>query len=202
EHAWIEEIKSNNKQLIIIECCEMIAKRYEHDHHHHHDHNSGFDPHIWTSPNKVIQLTSIIQEKLIEIDNKNAKSYKASAEKFKDKLNRLDEKIRNKTTHLKKRDLVVTHPSWSYFADQYDFNQLSIEVRGKELQASSMTKLISHVKEKEIRAVFSQPQFSRRAAEVLARETGAKIIDLDPLAFDYIENMNDVVDKIVQGMSL
>jgi len=109
--------------------------------------------------------------------------------------------VKSKTAKLKKRDIIVSHPSWSYFADDYGFRQISIEQEGKEIQASSMVKLIKLAKEKNIKAVFVQPQFNSRAAEVIAREIDATILVLDPLAFNYIENIIDITDKIVQGLS-
>ena len=64
-----------------------------------------------------------------------------------------------------------------------------------------MVKLIRLAREKNIKAVFVQSQFNNKTAKIIAKEIDAVVIELDPLAFNYIKNMNDVTDKIVQGLS-
>jgi zinc transport system substrate-binding protein len=199
ESAWLDKIKINNKKLIVIECCKSISDLNSHN--HSHSNNASYDAHVWTSPDKVIQITNLIKNSLADIDSKNINSYKNSAGKFINELEALDNIVRSKTNHLKKRELIVSHPSWSYFANEYGFSQISIEQEGKEIQASSMVKLIKIAKKKNIKAVFVQPQFNQKAANVIAKEIDAKIFELDPLAFNYIENMNDVISKIVEGLS-
>ena len=199
ESAWLDKIINNNNKLTVIECCKSIADLNNHD--YSHNEYTYYDPHVWTSPGKVIQITKLIKKSLKEIDNKNIDSYEKSAEYFINELEDLDKIVKFKTANLKKRDFIVSHPSWSYFADEYGFKQISIEKEGREIQASSMVKMIKFAKEKNIKAVFVQPQFNNRAAEIIAKEIDANILELDPLAFNYIENMNDVTDKIVQGLS-
>jgi zinc transport system substrate-binding protein len=56
-------------------------------------------------------------------------------------------------------------------------------------------------KHNNVEAIFVQPQFNDRAAKVIANELNAEIIVLDPLALNYIENMNIVTDSIVKGLA-
>lgn len=203
ESAWLDKIKDNNSELKIVECCETISNllNTEHSHDHGHDHESDYDPHIWTSPKKVMLLAELIKTNLITVDNVNSASYITSTESFIKKITALDNAIRAKVNHLEKRILIVSHPSWSYFSEEYGFKQVSIEQQGKEIQASSMVKLIKIAKDKNIKAIFSQPQFNDKAARIIANEIDAKIFQLDPLAFNYIENLNQVTDNIVKGLS-
>lgn len=198
ESAWLDKIKNNNK-LTVVECCKWLANLNNHE--HSHDHTNYSDPHIWTSPVKVIQITKLVKNALIEKNSINAKSFENSAAEFIIQLQNLDMLVQYKTANLKKRDIIVSHPSWSYFADEYGFTQISIEQEGKEIQASSMVKLIRLARENNVKAVFVQPQFNRKAAEVIAKEIDAKVLVLDPLAFNYIENMLNVTNKIVEGLS-
>ena len=199
ESAWLDKIKLNNKNLTIVECCESISNLKGHD--HSHDHNTDYDPHVWTSPKNVIKIAELIKNTLIKIDDKNSAAYKATEESFKENILELDEVIKNKTKNLKNRILVVSHPSWSYFADEYGFTQVSIEREGKEIQARSLVKLIKIAKENNVKTIFVQPQFNDRAAKVVANELNAEIMILDPLAFNYVENMNMVTDNIVKGLA-
>ncbi len=196
EKVWLDKIKLSNKDLVVIECCKQFSTL----HGHSHD-DDNIDPHIWTSPKKVMQITKLIEKTLINIDGNNSDAYEINASHFIDELNKLDISIKNKLSATNQKNFIVTHPSWEYFADEYGLAQISIEKKGKEIQARSMVKLIKLAKEKNIKAVFVQSQFSDKAAKVIAKEIDAVVFSLDPLAYNYIENMNDVADKIMEGLS-
>jgi len=199
ESAWLDKIKLNNQNLIIVECCESISNLKGHD--HSHEHNTDYDPHVLTSPKNVIKIAELIKNSLIKIDNKHSAAYEATEGSFKESLLRLDEVIKLKTKNLNSRTLIVSHPSWSYFADEYGFTQISIEREGKEIQASSLVDLIKTAKERNVKTIFVQPQFNDRAAKVVANELNAEVMMLDPLAFNYIDNMNRVTENIVKGLT-
>lgn len=196
ESAWLDKIKRSHNKLIVIECCESLSDLEGHAHQ-----NSHVDPHVWTNPKKVMQIVKLIKESLIDIDGKNISSYKKEANGFINDLDKLDNNIKSRLDGLQQRNFIVSHPSWSYFSNEYGLSQFSIEQEGKEIQAKSMVKLIKLAREKNIKAVFVQSQFNTKAANIIAKEIDATIFELDPLAFDYIENMNDVTDKIVKGLS-
>jgi len=195
EKAWLNKIKTSNHELKVIECCESLSDLKGHSHHHEHS-----DPHVWTSPKKVIQMVSLIEKSLVNTNEFKGLIFKASANNFINELYQLDELIKSKLSFLKNRSLIVSHPSWSYFAHDYGLKQISIEQDGKEIQAKSMVNLIKLAKDKKIKAVFVQQQFNDKAANIIAKEINATVYELDPLAFNYIENMHDVTNKIIKGL--
>ncbi len=197
ESAWIDKIKLNNKNLIIVECCELISDLQTEG----HSHGINYDPHVWTSPKNVIKIAELIKKYLVKVDEKNIDIYTAMEKKFKEKILELDKNIKDKIRNLKDRILIVSHPSWGHFSNEYGFTQVSMEQEGKEIQARSLVKLIKMAKHNNVEAIFVQPQFNDRAAKVIANELNAEIIVLDPLAVNYIENMNIVTDSIVKGLA-
>ena len=60
ESAWIDKIKLNNKNLIIVECCELISDLQKEG----HSHDINYDPHVWTSPKNVIKIAELIKKYL------------------------------------------------------------------------------------------------------------------------------------------
>lgn len=197
ESAWLDKIKLNNKNLIIVECCELISDLQAEI----NSQDTDYDPHVWTSPKNVIKIAELIKNYLIKVDEKNTDSYTKSEKEFKEKLLVLDKNIKDKIKNLKDRILIMAHPSWGHFSNEYGFTQVSMEQEGKEIQARSLVRLIKMAKLNNIKAIFTQPQFNDRAAKVIANELNAEIIVLDPLALNYIENMNIVTDSIVKGLA-
>ena len=207
ESSWLPEIRKNNPALKIVACCAELARLAGHEHHGHehggHDseHGNSMDPHVWTDPNNVIVIAGLIEAALASHDKANAEAYRQAARAFNKQLQALDRLIAEKTAALKNRQLIVAHPSWGYFAERYGLSQISIEQDGKEIQGRSLAELIKFARQRNIRAVFTQPQFNDRAARVIAAEIGAKVIELDPLTADYIEDMRAMTDRIVQGLA-
>ena len=207
ESSWLPEIRKNNPALKIVACCAELARLAGHEHHGHehggHDseHGNSMDPHVWTDPNNVMVIAGLIEAALASHDKANAEAYRQAARAFNKQLQALDRLIAEKTAALKNRQLIVAHPSWGYFAERYGLSQISIEQDGKEIQGRSLAELIKFARQSNIRAVFTQPQFNDRAARVIAAEIGAKVIELDPLTADYIEDMRAMTDRIVQGLA-
>ena len=207
EASWLPAVRRNNPDLKIVPCCADLAKLagdghggHEHAGHGHGGDDSGMDPHVWTDPNNVIAIAGQIAEALAAHDAAHARDYRRAARAFSEKLRALDSLITARTATLKNRVLIVAHPSWGYFAERYGLSQRSIEQDGKEIQGRSLAELIEFARQRNIRAVFTQPQFNNRAARAIAAEIGATVYELDPLAGGYIENMRAVTDKIARGL--
>jgi zinc transport system substrate-binding protein len=224
ENAWLEKISAANPNLRVvhtdhdIEKLAMAAHHHQHDDHaeeHHeadHDHeksehhedadhdkdhheHTGLDPHIWLSPPLVKIQARTILAALQEADPAHGSIYEANFKAFTAQIDQLDADL--KKTFAGKRDLgfMVFHPAWGYFAHAYGLKQVPIEIEGKDPKPAQLKELIQHAKEKGIKVVFVQPQFSTKSAKVVAREIGGQVAFADPLAEDWIANLRRVADK-------
>ncbi|RKZ48200.1 MAG: ABC transporter substrate-binding protein [Gammaproteobacteria bacterium] len=203
ESIWIDAISELNPDLEIIECCTELITR--HDEKNSHEHNvevehakkrHAMDPHIWTSPANAKYIALKMKKALIDNYPVYAKEFETNYSRLIEDLDRLDQDIKSSLAHLKNRYIIVSHPSWGYYAEAYDLIQVPIEVEGKEVRAKSLAKLIEFARSKNINRVFVQKQFNKNSAEIIAREIAADVIELDPLAEDYIANLYYVTDAI------
>ena len=202
EQAWLRRIQQNYPNLEVVHCCEEIIDLSiaSHDHGDSH-HHAIEDPHVWTSPKNVIAITRLIEKHLVQLDPANSEEYASAATAFIQRLSALDQEITAMTRDLSKRKMIVTHPAWSFYAADYGLLQLSIERKGKDIQAASLRNLIEEARREQIKAVFTQPQFNDKAARVIAMELGGIIYSLDPLAYDYIANMLSITRSITDGLN-
>jgi len=198
ESIWIDAISELNPDLEIIECCTELITR--HDEGNSLEQNAkeehAMDPHIWTSPVNAKYIALKMKNALIDSYPVYAKEFEINYSRLIEDLDRLDQDIKSSLAHLENRYIVVSHPSWGYYAEAYDLIQVPIEVEGKEVRAKSLAKLIEFAKSKDIKRVFVQKQFNKNSAEIIAREIAADVIELDPLAEDYIANLYYVTDAI------
>ena len=108
----------------------------------------------------------------------------------------LDRDIREILARSDNRRFMVFHPAWSYFAEDYGLEQVSIETEGKEPGARSLQKIIEKGKKLGIKVIFVQKQFSLSVAEKIAKMIGATVREMDPLAEDYLVNMRRTATAI------
>lgn len=187
ELTWMSKFIEINRNMLICDSSrgiQLIRK----------------DPHIWLSPlNAKIQVENIY-EALVKVDPVNRKYYSCNKENYIRKLNELDTGIRKELLKIKKREFMVFHPAWGYFAREYNLKQIAVEKEGKEPAARDLVKLIKQARKIGIKTIFVSPQFSTKGAKVIAREIGGKLVFIDPLARDYIENMHRVLSELIQAL--
>jgi zinc transport system substrate-binding protein len=91
---------------------------------------------------------------------------------------------------------MVFHPAWGYFAHTYGLQQVPVEIEGKNPKPAQIKELIEHARKNDIKAIFVQPQFSGRNAELIAREIDGQVVSADPLAEDWANNLRKVAQQI------
>ena len=178
---WAEKIlaASGNKKLIIIDSSSGILLIKD---PHSHGTSTG-DPHIWLDPLIAITVVSKIEGALIKADPGNAEYYKKNSVRYREQLSHLDREIYAKTRTLRIKEYVTFHPAWNYFSKRYGLHVAGVieESPGKEPGPKHIAKIISDIKRIGSRVVFVEPQFNPKVAEVIARESGAKVLYLDPI---------------------
>ncbi len=145
--------------------------------------NAAGNPHLWLSPQRAKQYVLRIRDTLIAIDPQGSDLYRANTEHYLAQLNQLDADIRAAVAHFKSREMVTFHASWAYFIHDYGLHQAAVleTTPGKEPSAAEVAKIVEIIKQTGAPAVFAEPQFSPRAAQVIADEAGVPVLTLDPL---------------------
>ncbi len=214
EVAWLKVLKEANPGLRIVDTREGIPLRdidgaqepqghgegEEHaeapEHHHHHHHEGMKDPHIWLSPRLVRVQARTIAAELSRLRPQHRDEFAANLAAFEADLERVDAQIRTILQPLKQRQFMVFHPSWGYFADDYGLKQIPVEVSGREPSAKELSRLIEMAKDRNVRVLFVQRQFSSQSARAIAEAIGGRVLPLDPLAPEYLDNLLTIAQAI------
>jgi len=204
EAAWLPKIRRAHPKLRIVDTRQGIALQPmpAHDHHDHgHRHAKGApDPHIWTSPPLVKQQAATIRDALIELRPAERARFEDGYARFAAELDALDAELRQMLAAKKERRFMVYHPAWGYFASTYGLQQIPIEIHGKEPGPKTLAKIVEQARADGVRVIFVQKQFSRTAAEAIAREIGGEVVELDPLAEDFIGNTRAVAQALARAL--
>ncbi|MBN2250771.1 MAG: zinc ABC transporter substrate-binding protein [Candidatus Altiarchaeota archaeon] len=191
ETVWMEKIAGQNPGMMILDCStgvELLAGGYE-----EHD---GSDPHIWLAPKNAKIMVGNIYEGLIELDPANQAYYFRNMQEYLKELDALDAELSRAFADMPNRKILVYHSSWAYLASDYGFAQIAIEEGGREPTPAGIIRLVEQAKKEDVKVVFASPQYSSKSAEVIAQEIGGRVVLIDPLAGDYINNLRSVAKAL------
>ena len=156
----------------------------EHDGDYHDGHDHGdVNAHIWMSPRQAILQVENIAAGLIEADPAHAQSYRANAERYKERLLELDAEVSALLEGAAGARIVTSHPAFEYLARDYGIEIVASlgQEPGEMPRTRDMAELVDTVREMGISALFVEKAYAEKAAWVLARETGIAIYTLDSL---------------------
>lgn len=145
--------------------------------------NGNNDPHVWISPQKAIIETNRIVDALSQNDPKNADAYKKRGEEYCQKLKKLDADLKAIVKQSPKKKFVTSHAAFGHLAKDYGLEQLAIAGISPEAEPTpaDMKNLVELVKKENVKFVFMETLTSPKLAQLIAKETGAEVLVLDPI---------------------
>jgi zinc transport system substrate-binding protein len=217
EDVWMDRISAANPNMRVVRTDQGITRVPMAPHHHHdeedqhadrsghqehgNDHvaagtnRQGLDPHIWLSPPLVKLQIQSIRSALNTIDPAHKDEFEANYRSFAAEIEQLDGRLRKTFADRRGLRFLVFHPAWGYFARTYGIEQVPVEIEGKAPKPARLQALIQHARRAGIKVIFVQPQFSTRSARLIAREINGQVAFADPLAEDWMANLQAVADK-------
>ena len=193
---------ADNPELIVIRTGEGLPTIVSDDEHDH----GGKNPHVWLNPVYAIHQVEVIRDAFIKADPSNKKKYTANADAYIAQLKQLDSDIKKRVKTFSSKSFIAFHPAWVYFAQEYGLDQAAVieSSPGREPSPSEIKEIIDTARRLKVKAIFAEPQFSPKAAQVVADEVGANVLYLDPQgkppSYDYIETMRKNLDEISRAL--
>ncbi len=190
EDTWLPKFANQNKNMKIINLSKGITKIAMTSFQGKKIKYGTKDPHIWTSPNNVKIIALNIFNTLSKYDSKNKNHYKENYEKFILQIDKVNLKIKKILKNTPKNTkFMVFHPAWGYFAKEYGLKQFPIEVEGKSPKPRELIYIMNMAKKEHIKTIFTQPEFSDKVANQIAKELNIKVIKATPLAPNWSQNL-------------
>ena len=189
EQAWMNKLEANSPAMKVYDTSIGIDLiRGEGHWHGDHFHEGGVEPHIWNSTPNALIIADNIYKALCELDATHQTDYQKRLDALKETIRQTDENVK---TLLKNADktFLIYHPALSYFARDYGLKQISIEEGGKEPSPAQLRALIETCRKEKIHTIFVQQEFDQRNAQLIANELGINIVSINPLSYDWAEEM-------------
>ena len=140
------------------------------------------NPHVWVSISGAIAETENIAQGLASADPEHAAAYAENASGYIRRLEKLRGEMHAALDPLKNRNIITFHEAFPYFASEFNLRIAGVVERapGSEPSAGELAKTIELVRKSNVRALFAEPQYPAKSAEVIHRETGVPVSILDP----------------------
>ena len=190
---FMDRIAANNPGLPVIDASagiEMLCMEdhdhkdggYEHGGHDGHDHGV-YNAHVWLDPALAVRQVKNIAEGLAAADSANAQAYRDNASAYIARLEALDAQMKELLAPYAGREIVTFHESFVYFARAYGLEVAGVisESSGEEPSTRQIAQICDLVKELGVRGLIVEPQYPAKAAQTIARETGAQVYTLSPV---------------------
>jgi len=198
ELVWLERFEKLNPLIQIVNVSKNIARLPSGEHDPDDAHQ---DPHVWLSVENAKIMVRQIADALIQADGAYQEFYKRNSDSYLIQLENLHQEIKERLLNRRTKDFISAHSAWRYFAQSYSLNEIAIESEGKEPGASQILDIIKTAKQEQIKVVFTAPQFSKRHAEMIAKEINGRLIEADPLNKNYIKNLRQFSNDLAESLS-
>ena len=168
--TFLGKVKEQSPSLRVVEVSEGIPLM-------------DGNPHVWVSFEGASRQVDNIAEALALAAPEKADTFRANAATYKAALAALDEKMKSSLAPYAGTPIVTFHEAFPYFARDYKLDLVGVIARepGTEPSARELADTISLVRERKVKALFAEPQFPDKSAQVISRETGVKVYELDPV---------------------
>lgn len=168
-----------------------------------------FNAHIWLSPINAIQMLSNMAEGLGQLCPEHTDMITENLTACTAALLRLDDDIRKGLENIQSRNIVTFHEAFPYFAAEYDLNVVAVVALepDESLSPRMLAELINIINRNGTPPLFTEPQYAASPAYTVARETGARVYELDPLVTgtgipeSYIEGMYRNLEVLKEALS-
>lgn len=227
EQAWMQSIRDNNPSLRVFdlsEGMEFVNEPETHEIHegeghahgeshaaddraagkvsaHTHTHAGGIDPHIWNSVGGAKTIAQNTRDAFIALDKDNEAYYRENYDRLAAEIDSTGLAIRDLLAPLTHRTFIIYHPALTYFALENGLTQLCIEMDGKEPSPAQLQKLVETARAEDARVVFIQQEFDQKNAQLIAKETGCRLVRINPLDFDWNKEMIHIAKSLADGQT-
>ena len=195
EQTWMKKLQDNAPDMKVIDTSVGIKPAKTP--------GGNIDPHVWMSCSNARIIASNILKALCELEPKNKAFFEKNYLSLLKIIDKRDSTIREgfKNHPEMVRKFVIYHPILTYFARDYQLEQLAIEEEGREPSASQLKSLIERARKEKIKFCLIQAEFANRNTTTFIKESHTKPMNINPLQGDWNWAMQEAA-AAVQGKKI
>jgi zinc transport system substrate-binding protein len=188
ETNYMDNIKAANPNMLIVNTSKginLIPNSAEGE-------ANTVDPHVWVDPKNAEIMVNNIYDGLVEVDPGDKEYFTKNRDNYIQQIKELDS---NTTKLLKSKNgsyILIYHPSFGYYAKDYNMTQIGAMINDEDGSPQRIAMMIDIAKKYNIKTLYSEPQYNLNFMESIASQAGARVVTVNDLDENYLENMAKV----------
>lgn len=166
------------------------------------------NPHYWLDPDNALIMARNIRDGLKRVDPGGASAYDRGYAAFKEKIESKKKSLLAKMKPYRGTKVIAYHRTWPNFGKAFGLSLVGyIEPKpGIPPSGSHIAKLTELMKKEGVRLILIEPFYSRKAADQLAKKTGAKVVVIPPSVKgakgvnDYFALLDYNIERVVSAL--
>ena len=195
EQTWMKKLQDNAPDMKVIDTSVGIKPAQTP--------GGNIDPHVWMSCKNARIIASNMLKALCELEPKHKTFFEKNYKSLLSIIDKRDSTIKEsfKENPDLVRKFVIYHPILTYFARDYQLEQLAIEEEGREPSAAQLKSLIKRARKEKIKYCLIQAEFANRNTNTFINESHTKPMNINPLQGDWNRAMLEAA-LAVQGKEI
>lgn len=195
EQTWMKKLQDNAPDMKVIDTSVGIKPAKTP--------GGNIDPHVWMSCSNARIIASNILKALCQLEPKNKAFFEKNYQSLLSIIDKRDSTIKEsfKENPDLVRKFVIYHPILTYFARDYQLEQLVIEEEGREPSAAQLKSLIKRARKEKIKYCLIQAEFANRNTNTFINESHTKPMNINPLQGEWNWAMHEAA-AAVQGKEI
>lgn len=179
---------------------EHKASTEEHD-------DGNKDPHVWLDPILSIQVAENIKNAFIELKPEAKDTFEKNFASLKQQLQQLDKQFQTVVNNAPKKEILVSHAAYGYWAKRYGIREISIAglSPSNEPSQKELAQIIDTAKKHHIRYVIFEQNVTPKVADIVKNEIGAeplRLHNLETRTEDDIQKKKDYFTIMKENMDV
>jgi zinc transport system substrate-binding protein len=193
-------VSTVSDKVTIIDPSKGINWLYgtHHDHHSDGEDNEMADPHTWISLKNIRVIATNMADGLKQIDAENAETYDKNLQHFLAHIDSLDNDFAERLRAVPHKSFAIWHPSLSYFARDYNLNQIAVGQESKEISLNSRKKIIETAVSDSVLVFFYQQEYDPRQINSISQAIGSRLVKINPLNYDIENELSTIVNELTK----
>lgn len=210
EAALLSRIQEVSPNLVVVDVAEGLRtldvnEEDGHGDEGHGSHGGGHegeshgdkDPHVWLDPVLAQVMVDRTIEALSSQFPRGEAGFRSRGKAYKEELTLATRSLEQLLLPFRGVRLLAYHGAYGYLCQRFGLEQTAVTMGAVGASARELAGMISDLKQ---HPVFVQKQFSVASAERLAQELGSRVVVLDPLAGNYLENLVQMAGVIAAAL--
>ena len=177
---WLDPVIENagNKKLVIVDMATGVTDVLQGD-----EHDRVGNPHIWLDPELAKTGIDNLVRVLVKADPRGESLYRKHEAAYFVRLDSLSQVIQSEVATLQDKRFISFHDAWPYFCRRFGLQVLATvePIPGQEPSAKQLARMVDLIRQEHIKVVSTEPQMPSALPDMLAKETGVKVVSLNPL---------------------